>query len=153
MSFLRFKDNRIINLKNVTNIAILKEKNRFIFNMNYGITLPNENKIISDYVYWDMLNEKEFSECMNMISSYVQDWIFFPKNPTRIINKDCVSSIVFDYESTPYNANFRRMKIIFNFCNSVSFKQGGLTSDFTYFSFNNEQDYEQCKKYILENYC
>ena len=54
-------NDRIVNLKNVSNINILED--RVVFNMNYGMEIEKRGnwKIISDYVYLDSRDEDDYN--------------------------------------------------------------------------------------------
>lgn len=140
---IKFKEQKIVNIKNVTSIGLFPEKNRIVFNMNYGITLPNSKQIISDYVYWEASNQQEFNEMQRNAKLYSGRWIISPKNSynERYINPDYISSIVFDINT---------LKIIFNLSHSVSMKNSeSLTSEFVYFKFNDIKEFARYKQEIL----
>jgi len=139
--FVSFQTQKIVNLDNVASYGLIehkyKESYRIVFNMTYGITLPNTDKIISDYVYWETSDNTEFKKMQSVIKNYSEDWICSPDN-TRYINPEQISSIVIEdtYED--------KLKIIFNLSHTVSMKTSGLTSEFVYFKFNS---FDSIQKY------
>lgn len=152
MNFINFKNNKIVNLKNVSNIGFISNdtKNRVVFNMNYGVSLRDnytkDTKIISDYVYWEAESLTELMEMRNLVLEKTKHWISYPYGTDyRIINPDEVSSVVFDCDEYK-----NRFKIIFNLSHQVSFKYGGTTSEFTFYKFNNKEDYSKCKDFIKD---
>lgn len=143
---IKFKDQKIVNLQNVSSIAVLPEKNRIVFNMNYSISLPNSDKLISDYVYWEAQNSSELNIMERVFHSEVCKWFQSPKNEVkRFINPEHISSIVFDTTS-----QHNQFKVIFNLSNTVSMKgNSGFTSDFVYFKFTNISDFSKYTSNIL----
>jgi hypothetical protein len=105
--------------------------------MNYNIEIEKnqEYKIISDYVYWDLL-PSEFDNRLKDISenTYIVD--NFITHDNGYINKDEISSIKFAE---------KKQRVIFNLSHTVSFIDNygnqHMTSEFVYVNFNNENDY------------
>lgn len=134
--FLQTND-RIVSLKNVSNININARNNRIIFNMNYNIEIEKnqEYKIISDYVYWDLL-PSQFDDTLVNLSSheYITD-NFIPHN-NGYINKDEISSIKFAE---------KKQRVIFNLSHTVSFIDNygnqHMTSEFVYVNFKTDDEY------------
>jgi hypothetical protein len=143
--FLKTND-KIINLKNVSNINILEK--RIIFNMNYSIEIF-KNKFISDYVYWDALNLDDLDE--NLKKLFLNDYFnknFFKKLDGKgFINKNEISSIKFDK-----NKN----RVIFNLSHPVTFKDSKsiekLTSEFVYVNCNTIDKYNLYINNIKETF-
>lgn len=148
--FLQTND-RIINLKNVSNINIIKETNRIVFNLNYNIeityfdkfTKTEKRKFISDYVYWDAIN----SENLKQNLSYLMEDSYFKNNfikqieDSGFINYNYISSIKFSE---------KKNRVIFNLSHPITFIDGDgkekITSEFVYV---NCSDFNQYKDYVL----
>jgi hypothetical protein len=145
--FLKTND-RIINLKNVSNINILKDFNkdkfRMIFNMNYNIEINNnkKSKYISDYVYWDAIDKNDLEENVKYLSSnkYFVDNFIMQVNGNGFINVNEISSIKFSE---------KKHRVIFNLSHPVTFtdfdKVDKITSEFVYV---NCDDFAQYKDYV-----
>ena len=142
-SFLQTND-RIINLKNVSNINIID--NRIVFNTNYNIEYSNswESKLISDYVYWDAINSDDLLR--NII--YLNDNKYFQqnfinKNTDGYININEISSIKF---------SDKKLRVIFNLSHPVTFQDyeghKKITSEFVYVNFSDSSKYKVYIQYI-----
>lgn len=125
----------LVNLKNVSNINILKRSNRIVFNMNYTIEIVkgNDQKYISDYVYWDCATDQELIDNIKTIteSNYFKNFIVINNS---FINKNEISTVKYDKYNT---------RIIFNLSHPVTFKnkyhEHCLTSEFVYVTGTSEQ--------------
>jgi hypothetical protein len=144
--FIKFKNERVVNLDNVSTIKIVNGSNgdykRVIFNLDYGITI-SKNKIIPDYVYWNVIDESEFDTIQDIFNVTLEDnWINI--SDTEIININKVSSIV---ERPSEN------RVIFNFNFSISqpSMQNRLTSSFVFVDFDSENEYEDFLEDLYEN--
>lgn len=140
-------NNTVVNLDNVSNINLIKHRNRIAFNMNYNIELriDEKTKYISDYVYWDAKDDREYEDNLRRLQT--DDFFIceFIKHPNGFININEISSI-------KYN-EFKR-RVIFNLSHTVSFKDESgdfkLTSEFVYVNFNSQKEYDEFVNY-LEN--
>jgi len=57
------ENQRLVSKKCVSSINIIPEQKRIIFNLNYGITHPNDSeKITSDFVFWTFKNDENFQK-------------------------------------------------------------------------------------------
>ena len=148
-------DNKIVNLDNVSNIAFEEYKDRdenqkykIIFNFNYAVSLKsNDDKLISDYVYFVYDNKSEYDVMIDELSKLINEkmWIapMIGGYVSRIANPDKISFVATDS---------RKNRIILNLATSVSFysSYSRKTSDFLYFDFLNEQEYKENLEYIKE---
>ena len=145
--FLQTND-RIINLQNVSNINILKDRNRIVFNMNYNIEISTnygDKKYISDYVYWDARDIREvekYLEKLNVIDYFNENFIN-QIDGNGYINKNEISSVKF---------SDRKNRVIFNLSHPVTFKDfdgnDKITSEFVYVNCNNSTQYEKYLNYV-----
>lgn len=150
--FLKTND-RLINLKNVSNINIVKEYDRsrfrIIFNMNYNIEIQNyrQSKMISDYVYWDGIDEDDLLH--NIIhlngNKYFQDNFIKQLEGEGYINKNEISSVKFSE---------KKHRVIFNLSHPVTFTDfdgnDKITSEFVYVNCNDYTQYKEYVQYIQE---
>lgn len=148
--FIRYQNNPIINLDNVSNVFIDRKESKVIFNMNYAIRITSDT-ITSDYVSWKYENLDEIVNLLNDVLKRAK--FIIPNNIyNRYVNPKCVASIKIE------EAN---KKVIFNLNSTVTHpmdassdynKKSGkqrLTSDFVFIKFNNTDEfYEYCE--ILE---
>lgn len=148
--FLNTND-RIINLKNVSNINIIKDNNkgsyRIVFNMNYNIEIGTNysSKFISDYVYWDGINEDDLTR--NIIhlneNEYFKNNFINQVQGEGYINKNEISSIKFSE---------KKHRVIFNLSHPVTFKDFDgnerITSEFVYVNCNDFGIYKEYVNYI-----
>ena len=135
-------DSRIVNLKNVSNINLLPNSNRIIFNLNYNIDI--NDKLISDYVYWNAVSKDSY--LMNLIALNSND--YFIKNfinqvnNVGYINKNEISSIKFSE---------KKNRVIFNLSHPVTFTvfdgNSRITSEFVY---SNCEDIKTYNTYTTE---
>lgn len=140
-----------VNLKNVSNINIIHKSKRIVFNMNYGISIKDRmgEKIISDYVYWDSNNEKQFQKNLDLLYTKIKEHGNFIPKPERetsgYINIDEISSIKF---------NTHKNRVIFNLSHTVSISnhrnERALSSEFVYVDFDNIGDAFEYTKIVKQ---
>lgn len=144
--FLQTND-RIVNLQNVSNINILEDRNRIIFNLNYNIEISSygKPKLISDYVYWDSSNHVDFSNNLLSLTQnefFIENYIY-QINGNGFINKNEISSVKF---------SDKKNRIIFNLSHPVTFKdfEGNdkITSEFVYVNCKDYAGFKEYKAYI-----
>ncbi len=133
------KHNKIIELDNVSNIAIVRagKSDKVIFNMNHSVKIFND-KYTADYVYWEFYSNEELSQIKKLIIDKIPNWILPIENGQRYINPKCVSSIsIDDY----------RNRVIFNLNYNVTHPKeiDKLTSDFVFQDF---QDVDNFNKFV-----
>lgn len=147
--FLQTND-RLINLKNVSNINILKESNRIIFNLNYNIEIiffdkterRERSKFISDYVYWDAINFEDMTQNLEHLNGneYFCENFIKQVNDNGFINKNEISSVKFSE---------KKHRVIFNLSHPITFNdfdgKEKITSEFVYV---NCDDFNQYKDYV-----
>lgn len=138
----------VVNLENVSNVNLVPNRNRIVFNMNYSIQMKHygHKSLISDYVYWDAKDSKEYTR--NLISlkeneHFQREFFAKPKND-GFINVNEISSIKFLDDSR---------RIIFNLSHQVTFrdksKNESLTSEFVYVDIGSKESYEDYKELLL----
>lgn len=139
---------KIINLKNVSNINVLKNKKRIVFNMNYSIdiSIGQQQKTISDYVYWDFLDIDSLNDNIESLGNNEYFGLNYIENGNDgFININEISSIKY---AKPKN------RVIFNLSHPVTFidfdKRAKITSEFVYANFNNREDYLSYIYYLKE---
>ena len=149
--FLRAND-RVVNLKNVSNINIIDGK-RIIFNMNYNIeityfdkvTKQEKNKFISDYVYWDASNAQEMAKNLQTIKSFK----FFNDN---FINQGIGNGFINKSEISSVKFSDRKNRVIFNLSHPVTFVdydgREKITSEFVYVNCPDEEQYAVYSDYV-----
>lgn len=138
----------MVNLENVSNINLVPNKNRIVFNMNYSIQMNRygTKSLISDYVYWDAKNSNEYTK--NLIelkeNEHFQREFFAKPRNDGFINVNEISSIKFLDDSR---------RIIFNLSHQVSFKDRhkneSLTSEFVYVDFGSQESFDDYKELLL----
>ena len=142
--FIRYQNNPIINLDNVSNVFIDRKESKVIFNMNYAIRITSDT-ITSDYVSWKYDNLDEIVNLLNDVLKRAK--FIIPNNIyNRYVNPKCVASIKIEESNK---------KVIFNLNSTVTHpmdidvKRNGkqrLTSDFVFIKFNNTDEfYEYCE--------
>ena len=148
--FLKTND-RLINLKNVSNINILKDfkkgKFRIIFNMNYNIEILNGNhsKFISDYVYWDSIDKQDLEQNIAHLNAnkYFNQNFISHADSTGFVNKNEISSVKFSE---------KKHRVIFNLSHPVTFKdfdgREKITSEFVYVNCTDFNQYKQYTQFI-----
>ncbi len=148
-------DNKMVNLENVTNIGFEEYYNRdgkltykIIFNYNYGVSLRNDfQKIISDYNYfvYSEAEKPDYDKLTDQLSELINEkgWIAPLINGTvsRIANPKLISFVATDK---------RKNRIILNLATTVSFYSNiqRKTSDFLYFDFGSEEEFNENLEYI-----
>lgn len=146
--FVKAND-RIINLNNVSNINILHDRNRIVFNLNYNIEIDTsyKTKYISDYVYWDSEDTQTMANNLHDLSKikYFCDNFIDQVNDNGFININEISSIKFID---------RKNRVIFNLSHPVTFKdfdgKDKITSEFVYVNCNDANQYNEYKNYVNE---
>lgn len=148
-------NDRLINLRNVSNINVLKENNRIIFNLNYNIeivyfdkqTKREKSKFISDYVYWDAINYNDMLQNLSHLASndyFVTNFIN-QVNDNGFINKNEISSIKF---------SDKKNRVIFNLSHPITFTdfdgREKITSEFVYVNCNDFNQYNDYVNYVRE---
>lgn len=144
--FLQTND-RIINLKNVSNINILAERKRIVFNLNYNIeiTPTSKSKLISDYVYWDSINQEDLQQNIKYIESndYFTGNFLKQLNDQGFININEISSVKF---------SDKKYRVIFNLAHPVTFrdfdKRERITSEFVYVNCQDVMSYTNYSNYV-----
>lgn len=144
--FLQTND-RLINLKNVSNINILDNSNRIIFNMNYNIEMQGKDgtKFISDYVYWDAISYDDFLQNIDHLQAnpYFEDNFINQYNEEGYINKHEISSIKFSE---------KKNRVIFNLSHPITFRDyngdSKITSEFVYVNCHNNDEYAEYVEYV-----
>jgi DNA integrity scanning protein DisA with diadenylate cyclase activity len=148
--FLNTND-RLINLKNVSNINIIddsyKHKYRIIFNLNYNIEIPTctGNKLISDYVYWDAVDENDFHYNIK----YLKDNKYFQQNFLNHVNGRC---FINTNEISTIKFSEKKYRVIFNLSHSITFtdsdKNERLTSEFVYVNCASYKEFKEYTKHV-----
>jgi hypothetical protein len=147
--FLQTND-RIINLKNVSNINILHDSNRIIFNLNYNIEIQysdkkEKSKFISDYVYWDGVNSTDLKYNIDYLlnNSYFKQNFISQLNMKGFININEISSIKFSE---------KKNRVIFNLSHPITFTdfdgKSKITSEFVYVNCNDIHNYNEYVEYV-----
>ena len=152
-------DEKIVNLGKVSNIAFDTYINhnqvriwKIIFNMSYSVSLKNQtNKLIPDYIYFVYEDEDQYQKTVDVLNNLINEhqWIApfvgtgEDAKVTRIVNPEMISFVATDT---------RKNRIILNLASPVSFwnNESRLTSDFIYFNFGTEEDFNNELKYIKE---
>jgi hypothetical protein len=137
--FIQTND-RIVNLKNVSNINVLDDYKRVVFNMNYNVEIKKRNDyvFISDYVYWDLLSSTQLNESLSSIlnSTFFKDNFIIHNN--QFVNMNEISSIKF---------SDKKLRIIINLSHPVTYTDyngiQSITSEFVYFNFNDVSEYNE----------
>ena len=136
--FLRYSNEKIVNLDNVSNIFIddnnMTNGGKVIFNMNYSVKIFGE-KVTPDYVYWKFSNDIELKSITDILYANLRaNWIKPAEEGQRFVNTKCISSIGTDEHKN---------RVIFNLNYNVTHPKDArkLTSDFAFFNFNTETEY------------
>jgi len=134
--FIRFKEEKTVNLDNVSNIYIEDingDKGKVIFNMNYSVKIFGD-KYTPDYVYWMYSNREELLKITSLIEEFTTDWVKPVEPGHRYVNPTCISSIGFDE-----NKN----RVIFNLNYNVTHPKDDrkLTSDFVFYNFSDKEKF------------
>jgi len=140
--FIKYKNEKIVNLGNVSNIFIDNHEDgsgKVIFNMNYSVKIFS-NKFTPDYVYWNYQTEEELNEVKGIFMPFIDamSWVKPEENGQRYINTQCISSISIDE-----NKN----RVIFNLNYNVTHPKDNnkLTSDFVFFNFSDKEAFNNFK--------
>jgi len=139
MKFISFKQEKIVNLENVSNIYIDNKdgQGKVIFNMNYSVKIF-DNKFTPDYVYWSFNSDNDLECIKRIILLLIEDWIQPVEDGQRYINTTCISSIgIDDYKN----------RVIFNLNYNVTHPKdyNKLTSDFVFFNFKDRENFTNFK--------
>lgn len=138
---------RIINLKNVSNINILIDRNRIVFNLNYSIELDanGKTKLISDYVYWDSVSKDNLELNIKHLCSnkYFKDNFLTQPSAYGFINLNEISSI---------KLSEKKNRVIFNLSHPITFKDFDgnerITSEFVYVNCKDVNEFKTYVNYI-----
>lgn len=148
--FIKYNDNAIINLDNVSNVFVDRKNGKVIFNMNYTVKLSDA--LTPDYEYWYF---NDLDEIMKIIDDSLRRAKFIVPNNiyNRYVNPKCVASIKIDDKNK---------KVIFNLNSTVTHPDDArkisegqhiplhkqkLTSDFVFIKFTNTDEfYEYCEQ-------
>jgi hypothetical protein len=134
---------RITNLKNVSDINILTKSNRIVFNLNYNIKL--HGKMISDYIYWDSDDAKDMSNKLDYLKNdtYFKKNFIDKKDGYGYININCISSIKF-------NENKNRVIVNLSHTGAYIDNYGNkkITSQFIFVDLKNYDEYVKYVQYI-----
>lgn len=144
--FLQTND-RIINLANVSNINILVDKNRIVFNLNYSIKIDanGKAKLISDYVYWDSVNKENLELNIKHLggNKYFKDNFLTQPSDYGFINLNEISSVKFSE---------KKNRVIFNLSHPITFKDYDgnerITSEFVYVNCKDVNEFKQYVNYV-----
>lgn len=151
-SFIKTND-RLINLKNVSNINVIrnfnKDQYRIIFNMNYNIEIKSghHTKLISDYVYWDVSDSKELEDKLESLESneYFNENFIDQVDDNGYVNINEISSVKFIAHKN---------RVIFNLSHPVTFtdfdSKDKITSEFVYVNCNTQSQFSEYVKYLSE---
>lgn len=133
---------KIINLDNVSSIGITPSK--IIFNFSHSITIDN-GMMVADYDYWKIKSEdgEDVEDVLNNILLKLGEDAFVSTDEKHyIVNSKNVANILFDEKNK---------RIIFNLNFSKEIKVHGgyrLSSDFTYWDFDSQDEFENAVEYI-----
>lgn len=145
--FLRTND-RIINLQNVSNVNIIKDKKRIVFNLNYSIEIFTDkgDKVISDYVYWDAVSNENLQQNIDHLKEIDGFSDVFIRNAQDdgFININEISTIKFSE---------KKHRVIFNLSHPISYRDFDgnerVTSEFVYVNCPNFKQYKEYRNYVL----
>lgn len=138
MQLIGFKNQKIVNLDNVSNIYVDEQGKKVIFNMNYSVKIFGSknsinsydkiNKVTPDYVYWSFDSMQEFMKIVDLIINKTKNWIQPEEPGQRILNPDFIASITFDEDKN---------RVIFNLNYNITHPKDDnkLTSDFVFYDF------------------
>jgi len=144
--FIQTSD-RIINLKNVSNINILVDRNRIVFNLNYSIEIDTNGrtKLISDYVYWDSVSKDNLELNIKHLggNNYFKDNFLTQPNTYGFINLNEISSV---------KLSEKKNRVIFNLSHPITFKDFDgnerITSEFVYVNCKDVNEFKTYVNYI-----
>lgn len=145
-TFIGVQDS-FINLSAVSNINILPNQNRIVYNFCYPIllTTKGESKIISDYQYDDFSDTKSFIQKIKELSQndYINNG--FIRRENGFINKSKISS---------FKCQEDKMRVIFNMQHSIeieSRKGTTIAPEFVYVNFKTLNEYMEFIEYLNYN--
>jgi hypothetical protein len=148
--FLTTND-RLVNLQNVSNINVIRDRNRIVFNLNYNIEIKKDYKgkvkFISDYVYWDAKTDEELNQFIDIIigQDYFKGNFIDQIDGNGFININEISSIKF---------SDRKYRVIFNLSHPITFKDFDgnerITSEFVYVNCKDSTQYNEYVKYVKQ---
>lgn len=136
-------NDRTINLKNVSNINVIKDRNRIVFNFNHSIDISN--KVISGYYYWDFHDTVHFNGGLNHLANnaYISENFITLNDKAGFVNINEISSIKFIEHKN---------RVIFNLSNAVTFKdhnkKSSITSEFVYANLESATSYNNFVAYV-----
>ena len=146
--FLRTND-RVVNLQNVSNINIIQDEKRIAFNMNYYIEIKSKGRIIkiSDYAYWDAVNDTNFKENIRII----KDDNFLQENFIKYFDGNGLINI---YEISSVKFSEKKNRVIFNLSHPVTFTdfhgQDKITSEFVFIDCNSIDEFKEYSAYVSD---
>ena len=140
---IRFKNEKIINLDNVSNIFVDEDGSKVIFNMNYSVKIFGD-KTTPDYIYWKYSSLQELISITRLLNNNISDWTQPQKMGQRYVNPKCISSIGTDDSKN---------RVIINLCYNITHPKDNnkLTSDFVFFDFTNKEEYRDFYEVHLNN--
>lgn len=130
--------NDLVNLKNISNINIDKKRNRIVFNFGYSVKMndSSENKLISDYYYWDCKDFDDVQRKIQYLKIFPDFKKMFIETPRGFVNRDHISTVRFLPE---------RRRVIINFSNQITHKNKKneqiMIPEFLYINFDTENEY------------
>jgi len=149
--------NKIVNLKNVSNVNIEKNFNKkqfkIFFNLSHNIDLEVFDKIdgklktifISDYVLWEAKSLNKLLENLLFLEKhkYFKDNFVKKAHGDGFINKNQISSIKFEDHKN---------RVIFNLSHPITFtdfeKKKKLTSEFVYVNCDDYSEFMNYSAYL-----
>lgn len=139
MKLIRSGDSKTINIEQVSNIGIDIKKFRIIFNLQYSINIFG--KQTPDYVYFEYKDVNDLQKAVKALLEVIKDdFLISSDKRQRLVAKKCISSI---------NYIEKQKRIIFNLNYDITHPNDSskLTSDFVFWTFNNETEfYNDMKK-------
>jgi len=153
MNMIAYKDNRMVNLDNVSRIIVNIEKDpitfmiksrKIIFNLNYSVSIDeNSMRQTADYINWFVKNDRELEDVLKYIESKMDsNFIKIGNSKSNYINLKNVSSI---------KTNYDRGKITFNYNYSMLLREDdGFVADYDCLFVDDMEDFEDYVKKIEE---
>ena len=143
-NMIGFKENKIVNLSNVSNILLDERNNRVVFNLSNSIKIFN-NKFTPDYVYWRYDTDEELQSIVELIESSEIDWIMPIEAGQHYISTDHIATITTDSNNS--------LRVIFNLNSSVTHPKDPekVISDFVFHDFKDPNNYKDFIEYISSN--
>lgn len=127
-----------INLQTVSNINILKNKNRIVYNFSYPINIEVNGtiKVVSEYLYDDVQDiEAKQKELFN--NHYIKENYIHQGLNLGLINKNKISSFKLQPE---------RLRVIFNMSHSVEITtkdKSIFAPEFVYVHLGSKEEYNE----------